>query len=99
MRLPRFLLGMLAALLVFAVVTYILTGSFWSTLWQTVLCGLLIQFGYFLAIVFLVSRTPEADDSARKTDGTATGERRGRTGSTIGKIGVLQSLRRLGTLK
>ena len=53
MRLPRFVLGMLAALLAFALVTYILTGSLWATVLQTVVCAVLIQAGYFAVVVYL----------------------------------------------
>lgn len=53
---PRVLVSMLGALTVFAVVTYSLNGSLTATLIQTAICALLIQVGYFFAVIFLVWR-------------------------------------------
>jgi exopolysaccharide production repressor protein len=52
-----FLRGLIAVLVVFAIVTYLVTHSLWTTLIQTVICGVLIQIGYFAAVLFLVRRT------------------------------------------
>ena len=71
MRLPRFVLGMLGVILTFGLVTYYLTGAFWTTVLQTVLCAVLIQAGYFLVVLFLVARTTaprSARVSAKGTD-------------------------------
>ncbi|HWK65868.1 MAG TPA: exopolysaccharide production repressor protein [Rhizobiaceae bacterium] len=68
MSFPRFLVGMVSVLLVFAVTTYAMTGSLGSTLLQTVICAVLIQVGYFLAILFLVARSErETVSGTRKT--------------------------------
>ena len=56
MSLPRFLLGMLGVLFVFAIATYVATLSVWTTFIQTLLCAVLIQLGYFIAVLFLVWR-------------------------------------------
>jgi exopolysaccharide production repressor protein len=56
MSLPRFLLGMLGVLFVFAIATYVATLSVWTTFIQTLLCAVLIQLGYFVAVLFLVWR-------------------------------------------
>lgn len=56
MSLPRFLLGMLGVLVVFAVATYVATQSIWTTFIQTLLCAVLIQLGYFAAVLFMVWR-------------------------------------------
>ncbi|MFK0274969.1 exopolysaccharide production repressor protein [Ensifer sp. NPDC090286] len=53
---PRVFVSMIGALTVFAVVTYFLNGSLTSTLIQTAICAVLIQIGYFLAVVFLIWR-------------------------------------------
>ncbi|AFL49970.1 exopolysaccharide production repressor protein [Sinorhizobium fredii] len=53
---PRFVLSMFGALAAFAIATYFLTGSLASTAIQTLLCAVLIQVGYFLAVLFLVWR-------------------------------------------
>ncbi|MGO4623438.1 exopolysaccharide production repressor protein [Ensifer sp. 2YAB10] len=51
---PRVLVSMLGALAVFAIVTYFLNGSLASTLVQTILCAVLMQVGYFIAVLYLV---------------------------------------------
>jgi len=53
---PRVFVSMICALAVFAIVTFILTGSAWTTAWQTLVCAVLVQAGYFVAVLFLVSR-------------------------------------------
>ena len=63
---PRFFLSMAIALVAFAVVTYLSTGSLATTALQTFLCAILIQVGYFLATLFLVRR--EAKERQRRMD-------------------------------
>ncbi len=67
MRLPRFMLGMLAVLLAFAIVTFFLTGAFWATVVQTIVCAVLIQAGYFIVILFMVSRSEKRQDDRAPT--------------------------------
>ncbi|WP_104666302.1 exopolysaccharide production repressor protein [Ensifer adhaerens] len=62
---PRVFVSMIGALTVFAVVTYFLNGSLTSTLIQTAICAILIQIGYFLAVVFLIWR--KARERGKKT--------------------------------
>ncbi len=57
---PRFFLSMAIALVAFAVVTYVSTGSLATTALQTFICAVLIQVGYFLATLYLVWRTAKA---------------------------------------
>lgn len=69
---PRVFASMIGALTVFAIVTYLLNGSLTSTLIQTLICAVLMQIGYFLAVVFLVwkkarERERQAAESARAT--------------------------------
>ncbi|OCP03393.1 MULTISPECIES: exopolysaccharide production repressor protein [unclassified Ensifer] len=78
---PRVFVSMLGALTIFAVVTYVLNGSLVPTLIQTAICAVLIQLGYFLAIIVLVwkkareserqaaemSRSPGEDTAGGKT--------------------------------
>lgn len=66
MPLPRFILGMVAVLIVFAVTTYILTHSLAVTLVQTIISAVLIQAGYFVTILLLVRR-----ESRQKVDSQA----------------------------
>ncbi len=68
MSLPRFLLGMLGVLFVFAVATYFATQSAWTTFIQTLLCAVLIQIGYFAAVLFMVWRSKDRkQDEASRT--------------------------------
>ncbi|CAN7251877.1 exopolysaccharide production repressor protein [Rhizobium sp. LjRoot98] len=53
---PRVFVSMIGALAVFAIVTFILTGSAWTTAWQTLVCAVLVQAGYFIAVLFLVAK-------------------------------------------
>ncbi|MGB3899406.1 MAG: exopolysaccharide production repressor protein [Mesorhizobium sp.] len=53
-----FLRGFIGALVVFAVVTYVATQSFWTTLINTAICAVIIQAGYFAAILVMVWRSP-----------------------------------------
>jgi exopolysaccharide production repressor protein len=39
---------------VFAIATYAMNGSFWSTVLQTIICAVLLQVGYFFGVLFLV---------------------------------------------
>jgi len=53
---PRVFVSMIGALGVFAIVTFLLTGSAWTTAWQTLVCAVLLQAGYFIAVLVLVAR-------------------------------------------
>ena len=57
MSFSLFLRGLVGVLLVFAVATYLITGSAWTALIQTVICAVLVQVGYFAAVLFLVWRS------------------------------------------
>jgi exopolysaccharide production repressor protein len=58
MSLPVFLRGLIVLLVAFAIATYVITGSAWTTFVDTVICAVLVQLGYFAAVLFLVWRTP-----------------------------------------
>ena len=49
---------MLFALAAFAVTTYFVTQSVWTTFVYTLACAAIIQFGYFVAILAMVWATP-----------------------------------------
>jgi exopolysaccharide production repressor protein len=67
-----FLRGLIGALVVFAIVTYLMTHSLWTTFIHTVICGILIQIGYFAAILFLVRRAkPQEGAMADRDEGRA----------------------------
>jgi exopolysaccharide production repressor protein len=73
MSFALFLRGFIGALTVFAIVTYIATQSLWTTLVNTVICAVLIQVGYFVAILAMIWRSPargRASDPAPRTEAT-----------------------------
>jgi len=66
-----FLRGLVGVLLVFAITTYVMTQSVWTTLVQTLICAVLLQVGYFAAVLFLVWRSaekPRHEESAAKDE-------------------------------
>jgi exopolysaccharide production repressor protein len=64
---PRVFISMIGALTVFAVATFILTGSAWTAAWQTLLCAVLLQAGYFITVLILVAK--EAHDRRKLAQG------------------------------
>ncbi|NTJ44403.1 exopolysaccharide production repressor exox [Agrobacterium larrymoorei] len=56
MHAPRVFISMICALMVFAVATYFIHGSFYTAFIQTLICLVIIQIGYFVGVLFLVSR-------------------------------------------
>ncbi|MFC6489117.1 exopolysaccharide production repressor protein [Nitratireductor sp. GCM10026969] len=54
MHFPLFLRGMLMALTAFAITTYIVTQSAWTTFVSTLVCAAVIQVGYFATILIIV---------------------------------------------
>lgn len=63
-----FLRGFIIVLLAFAISTYLLTASLWSTFVQTAICGILIQIGYFVAVVLMVWRSVSKESVIEKAD-------------------------------
>ena len=53
---PRVFISMMGALIVFAVATYIINGSLYTTFIETLICAVIIQVGYFIGILVLVAR-------------------------------------------
>ncbi len=74
---PRVMMSMVGVLIVFGLVTYALTGSLTTTLIQTAVSAVLLQVGYFLAVLYLVAKearqrksdleTSATDDKAKST--------------------------------
>ncbi|WP_192177369.1 exopolysaccharide production repressor protein [Mesorhizobium amorphae] len=62
-----FLRGLIIVLLAFAISTYLVTGSLWTTFVQTVICGILIQIGYFVAVMLLVWRSVSKESEIPKS--------------------------------
>ena len=66
-----FLRGFIGVLVVFAIASYLITRSLWSTFIQTVICAVLVQVGYFAAVLFLVWRSAgqqNGEETAAKSD-------------------------------
>jgi exopolysaccharide production repressor protein len=70
MSLSLFLRGLVGVLLIFAVTTYLITGSAWTTFIDTVIVAVLVQVGYFAAVMFLVWR----QGAAKSSEATAQSE-------------------------
>lgn len=77
---PRVFVSMLATLAVFAVAAYVMSGSFWTALGETVLCAVILQVGYFIGIVYLVRREKAQMESERSQDGASAKSRADATG-------------------
>ena len=52
-----FLRGFIGVLVVFAIASYLVTQSLWTTFVHTLICAVLLQIGYFAAVLFLVWRS------------------------------------------
>jgi exopolysaccharide production repressor protein len=89
-----FLRGLIVVLLVFAITTYVVTQSLWTTFIQTVICAVLAQIGYFAAVLFLAWRsagTRENEDSPAENEaveGSPTNDQ------AAGKVGRLPGVPR-----
>lgn len=67
-----FLRGLIGVLIVFALASYAITQSLWTTLISTAICAVLIQLGYFVVILFIVWR---AGPPEKQADAASTRER------------------------
>ncbi len=65
---PRVFISMLGTLVVFAIATYFLTNSLWTTLIETAACAVLLQVGYFLGVLYLVWKEQKASDALSGED-------------------------------
>ncbi|WP_246091902.1 exopolysaccharide production repressor protein [Aliirhizobium smilacinae] len=72
---PRVFVSMIGTLAVFAIAAYVMSGSFWMALGETILCAVILQIGYFIGIVYLVRREKAQMDSARSSDGVTAKSR------------------------
>ena len=71
MSFSLFLRGLVGVLLAFAVTTYLITGSLWTTFVDTVIVAVLVQVGYFGAVMFLVWRSGAAQNSEKSAQSEA----------------------------
>jgi len=74
MYFPQFLVGMTATLLVVLGWTYASTGSIWESLGWTFLAGVVLQAGYFAAVLWLVHAENRVMDESKATDAGAPAE-------------------------
>jgi exopolysaccharide production repressor protein len=73
-----FFRGLIGVLVAFAVVTYVVTQSLWTTLIDTVICAVIIQAGYFLAVLAMIWWAPargKASEPARKEPAPAAAKK------------------------
>ncbi|MCT7377842.1 exopolysaccharide production repressor protein [Chelativorans salis] len=95
MSFPLFLRGMLIALTAFAITTYIVTQSAWTTFLSTLACAVIIQTGYFATILIMVlwpSRGGESDGEVPEGEKTAASMKHGKpVGSPDQVSGVTRS--------
>ncbi|WP_246506381.1 hypothetical protein [Mesorhizobium silamurunense] len=70
MYFPQFLVGMTATLAVILGWTYASTGSVWAALGWTFMAGVVLQAGYFVAVLWLVHGETRVKDEAKA--GTAS---------------------------
>jgi len=72
MYFPQFLVGMAATLLVILGWTFASTGSVWAALGWTVLAAVILQAGYFAAVLWLVHGEARVTDEAKSNEGAAS---------------------------
>ena len=96
MSFPLFLRGLVGALLAFAVATYLITGSVWSTFVQTVVCAVLVQVGYFAAVLFLVWRSSAAQKHDASMPKSEAGQGLAKDEKPAGEVGRLPGVPRSG---
>ena len=68
MYFPQFLVGMIATLLVILGWTYTSTGSILAAIGWTVLAAVVLQAGYFAAVLLLVHREGRVNDESKASD-------------------------------
>jgi hypothetical protein len=88
MYFPQFLVGMAATLLVILGWTFASTGSIWAALGWTVLAAVILQAGYFAAVLWLVHGETRATDEAKSIDGAAPAKLPG----PFERDGIIQAL-------
>jgi exopolysaccharide production repressor protein len=64
MHAPKVFFCMIGALLLFAATTYYLSGSTSETIIKSVIAAIILQVGYFIAIVYFVAKESNARKAA-----------------------------------
>lgn len=95
MSFPLFLRGMLIALTAFAITTYVVTQSAWTTLVWTLACAVLIQVGYFVTVLVLIwgsSRERHGDDDTPESEQIQSAAKNGEQPGGAGQVpGITRS--------
>ncbi|WP_163267686.1 exopolysaccharide production repressor protein [Chelativorans alearense] len=89
MSFPLFLRGMLIALTAFAITTYIVTQSAWTTFVSTLACAVIIQVGYFATILIMLlwpSRGGESGEKAPEGEKTAASIKSGKPAGSADQV-------------
>lgn len=88
MYFPQFLVGMTATLLVVLGWTYASTGSVWESLGWTFLAGVVLQAGYFMAVLWLV----QAEGRVKETKATDAGAAPAKLPGPFERDGIVYAL-------
>jgi exopolysaccharide production repressor protein len=68
---PRVLISMTIVLLVFAVSAYLISGSAYTAFINTLICAVIVQIGYFIGVLYLVSREKKLREQGLSTESAA----------------------------
>ncbi|MBB4955107.1 exopolysaccharide production repressor protein [Agrobacterium vitis] len=64
MHAPKVFFCMIGAILIFAATTYYVSGSVSDTIIKSIIAAIILQVGYFMAIVYFVSKEAKARKAA-----------------------------------
>lgn len=92
MPFPLFFRGFVITLVVFAVASYAITHSISATIINTVICAVLVQVGYFAAVLLMVWRSGAPNKS--KIDSTGREPNLAEDGKPEGKAAPLPGVGR-----
>jgi exopolysaccharide production repressor protein len=82
-----FLRGFIGVLVVFAIATYVVTQSLWTTFLHTMICAVVIQAGYFLAVLALVRRDQrKAHETVARDDAAQAGDKEDQPAGKPGRL-------------
>lgn len=89
-----FLRGLIGVLVVFAIATYAITQSAWTTFINTLICAVIIQVGYFIAILFMVGRSKPTAKGAEAVARNETVPATAKENPGEGEVAPLPGVRR-----
>jgi exopolysaccharide production repressor protein len=68
---PRVLISMTIVLLVFAVSAFFISGSVYTAVIHTLICAVILQVGYFIGVLYLVSREKKQREQSLSREAAA----------------------------